>query len=262
MEKTSKQYTNYNAVSKNESVILGMIKTRDLTVFGIQELRTLTKWSDNRINNTLSSLEKKRLLVRIKRDHYVLEDLSNVRSFEIATETVKPSYISFWTALSYYGLTEQQVNQIQLVSTKQYKDARVGPYTFSITTFKPNIFYGYKRTEGFVIAEMEKALVDSLYLPEKCGGLNEFVKCLVNSLKKLNTTKLIRYAIGFNNRSLVSRLGYILEILELECKVVDRLLPYRSNSYIKLSVIGERIRSYNNKWKIMVNHEFEQEEII
>ena len=262
MEKQLREHIDYNAVSKNEAILLGLIKNNDFLVFGVRELRALTNWSNNRINNTLSSLEKKGILLHIKRDNYTLEANIVERSFEIATETIIPSYISFWSALSFYGLTEQQVSEIQLISTKQYRDLKLGPYMVSITTFKPNMFYGYRKRNGFVIAEIEKALVDSLYLIEKCGGLTEFIKCLVHSWKDINQTKLLKYALKFNNKSLISRLGYLIEHLELETNILDKLLLFVSKSYIKLSVIGERNKNYNKKWNVMVNHDFELEEIM
>ena len=263
MEKPQQRYADYSSISKNESFLLGIIKNAELTVFGVKELHVLTDWSDNRINNTLTSLEKKELLVRIKRNHYALADIISEHSFELATETIKPSYISFWSALSYYGFTEQQVTQIQLVSTKQFKDHKIASYIISITTFKPELFYGYTQVEDFVIAEMEKALVDSLYLPEKCGGLNEFVKCLVNSWKTINKSKLIKYILKFDNKSLISRVGYLIDTLGLENNnLTDQLFPYRSKSYIKLWTRGEKILSYNNKWRIINNHEIELEEMI
>jgi len=262
MENRLDQYIDYKNISKNEAVLLGIIKNNDILVFSVKDLRTLLNWSNNRINNTLASLDKKGVLIHIKRNQYTLKDKINDSSFEIATETIKPSYISFWSALSFHGLTEQQVNEIQIVTTKQYQDLQLGPHKLSITTFKPNLFYGYKLLDGFVIAEIEKALIDSLYLPEKCGGLSEFLKCLTNSWKDINQKRLLKYVIKFNNKSLVSRLGYLIEYLNLETDILDKLLQFRSESYIKLSVFDKRNKNYNKKWRILVNFDLIHEEFI
>jgi predicted transcriptional regulator of viral defense system len=263
MEKSRKQHMNYTSKSKSESHLLGEIEKTNLKVFGVEEARTLTGWNDTKIHNTLRSLEKKGLIIRVKRNCYARENTIAENLFAVATESIKPSYISFWTALSYFGFTEQQVPVVQLVSTKQVKELKIRQHRIQVTTFKPNMFYGYERIEDAVFAEKEKALVDSLYLPEKCGGLDELAKCLSNSWEQINHKKLIKYTIQLGNSSLVSRMGYLIETLDLgEERILKELIPHKSKGYILLSPKNQRILSHNSKWRIIVNQKIKMEEII
>jgi len=263
MQKQQKRDMDYISKSKSESYLLAKIEKADLKVFGVEETRTLTRWKDTKIHNTLRSLDKKGLIIRIKRNCYALENIISDNLFAIATESIKPSYISFWTALSYFGFTEQQVPMVQLVSTKQVAELKIHQHKIQVTTFKPKMFYGYGRIEGGVFAEKEKALVDSLYLPEKCGGLDELAKCLSNSWGQINHKKLLRYTIKFGNSSLVSRMGYLIETLELDGeRFLKGLIPNKSKGYILLSPKNQRILSHNSKWRIIVNHKIKREEII
>jgi predicted transcriptional regulator of viral defense system len=256
MKKSQQRDTTYKSVSRNEARLLGAVRERDLAVFGIEEVSSLTRWERTKIHNTLRSLEKKGAVVRIKRNTYALEDVVAERSFEVATEVVKPSYISFWTALSFYGFTEQQVRTIQLVSTKQVEALRAGPHAIEVTRFGSGSFYGYGRVEGFAIADKEKALVDSLYMPEKCGGLDEFAKCLKNSWPEIDGKRLADCTIRFGNASLVSRMGYLMEALGLgDGRTTEKLLRHRSSSYVKLSPGRGRTVGHDGRWRIMVNHE-------
>lgn len=263
MEKPQKNDMSYTSKSKGESFLLAMTEKADLKVFGVEEVRTLTRWKDTKIHNTLRSLEKKGLIIRVKRNCYARENTIAENLFAVATESINPSYISFWTALSYFGLTEQQVPVVQLVSTKQAKELKIGQHTIQVTTFKPKMFYGYQRIEAGVFAEKEKALVDSLYLPEKCGGLDEFAKCLSNSWQELNHKKLLKYTIQLGNSSLVSRMGYLIETLKLDGeRLLKELFSHRSKGYILLSPKNQRILSHNSNWKIIVNHKIKKEETI
>jgi predicted transcriptional regulator of viral defense system len=263
MEKPQKQDIIYMSKSKSESHLLAEVERAELTVFGVAEARTLTRWKDTKIHNTLRSLEKKGLIIRIKRNCYAPERIISENLFAVATESIKPSYISFWTALSHFGFTEQQVPVVQLVSTKQVAENRIRQHRIQVTTFKPKMFYGYARIEGAVLAEREKALVDSLYLPEKCGGLDELAKCLSNSWGQINHKKLIKYTVQFGNSSLVSRMGYLIESLQLEGeRFLKELIPYKSKGYILLSPGKTRILRHSSKWRIIVNHEIKMEEII
>lgn len=263
MEKQQKRDINYTSKSKNESHLLAEIEKADLKVFGVEEARTLTRWKDTKVHNTLRSLEKKSLIIRVKRNCYAQENMIPGNLFAIATESIKPSYISFWTALSYFGFTEQQIPVVQLVSTKQVAELKIHQHRIQITTFKPKMFYGYGRIEGAVLAEKEKALVDSLHLPEKCGGLDELTKCLSNSWGQINHKKLVKYTIQFGNSSLVSRMGYLIETLNLEGeRFLKKFIPYRSKGYILLSPNNQRILSHNSKWRLIVNHKIKMEEIV
>ncbi|MDO9537328.1 MAG: type IV toxin-antitoxin system AbiEi family antitoxin [Thermoplasmata archaeon] len=258
MEKSKQGHTTYNNISRNESVMLGLIEESDMPVFDVDDVRALTKWEGSRMHNTLHSLENKNLITRIRRGQYTLTDWVNERLFEIATETVKPSYISFWTALAYYGFTEQQPVAVQIVSVSQSKQFRIGHHLVEQTTWRPNRFYGYRKEGRFVIAEKEKTLVDSLYQPEKCGGLDEYAKCLRNSWDQLDKQLFLEYILRFENRSMVSRFGYLIETLDLD-GMNGVLEKHAAAGYVKLDSRGTDNTTYNHKWKVMVNSRLEAE---
>jgi predicted transcriptional regulator of viral defense system len=263
MKKSKQAYKNYKGISANESYLLSLIEKNNLAVFGVEEVHCLSHWSKNRLYNTLFSLEKKGRIIRIKRNGYALKSRLSENLFRIATEVAKPSYISFWTALSYYGFTEQQVKAIQLVSTKQMKKMEIDSFGIEVVTFQPVKFYGYKKLEGFVIAEPEKALIDSLFQLDKCGGLNEFAKCLKNAWESLNKRTFVDYLIRFNNRSVISRMGYLIDYLKLKkTEQIEKLQKYKSKGFINLNPNREKTREYNKKWNVIINQRIKLEEII
>ncbi|MBS3817333.1 MAG: hypothetical protein KGY76_07205 [Candidatus Thermoplasmatota archaeon] len=259
MKNSQEQSINYKTTSKNEARLLETIRSEGLLTFGVDEVKALTGWKKTRVHNTLSTLTKKGHLVKIKRNTYTLENEFFEKTFEVITDAIKPSYISFWTALSYYGFTEQQVNTIQLVSTKQLKELKIGSKSITITTFKPSRFFGYDNSQGFVLAEKEKALIDSLYQLEKCGGLEEYIKCLKNGYEGLDEQKFTKYLIRFENRSLISRTGFLLEELGLaEKETLKKLKEQRSKSYVLLDPGGDEIQDHNSDWNVKINREVQQ----
>lgn len=236
--------------------MLGAVRESDLPVFGVREAQVLTGWEGNRVHNTLHTLERKGLVTRMKRGRYTLTEWVAERLYEIATEAVKPSYISFWTALSHYGLTEQQPAVVQLVTVTQSRNFSIGPTPVELTVWLPGRFYGYVRKDGYVIAEMEKALVDSLCQPEKCGGMGEYAKCLMNSWPSVNRSLFRKYLLRFGNRSVISRVGHLLDVLGLEG--LEGLEKHASKGYVRLDPGGENSSRYDHIWKVMVNWEVSQ----
>ncbi|WP_048189219.1 type IV toxin-antitoxin system AbiEi family antitoxin domain-containing protein [Methanocella conradii] len=261
MRKLKQQYTKYIGISANESFLLSSIRARDLPVFGVREVVSLCGWSRSRTYNTLVSLERKGVLTRIRRNSYAITGELAKNVYRIATEAVKPSYVSFWTALSRYGFTEQQVTAVQLVSTRQVPGFSVGPYRLEIVKFRPSRFYGYKRMDGFVIAEPEKALVDSLAYPSLCGGIGEFAKCLRAAWPGLDKKKFTEYLLKFKNKSLVSRAGYLIEHMELNNELVGSLLGHKSPGFVRLDTGAKKAGTYDHKWNIIINTDIGREEI-
>jgi len=252
---------NYTSVSPNEAFILSLVEKGGLPTFGVNDIVRLSGWDRGRIHNTLASLLRKGHLTRVSRGRYTLTDGIVENIFQISTDLVKPSYISFWTALSHYGFTEQQVRKIQLVSTKQIGKINIGNFGVEIITLKSSRFFGYVRADGFVIAEPEKALMDSLFRPDLCGGLDEFAKCLEHAWNGLDESKLAQYAIRFDNRSVISRLGYLIETLDLETREIRRLLNERSKSYVSLDLEAKGSGEYDRRWRVIVNHKIDRERI-
>lgn len=248
----------YKSISGNEAQLLALAQDNGLTVFKPKDIEHLSRWSKTRIRNTLYTLKKKKLITSIKRNHYTPETELRQNPYRVVTEAVKPSYISYWTALSHYGYTEQQVKAIQLVSTQQEKPMKLGPHTIEVTTLKPSRFYGYTRTDNYAIAEKEKTLVDSLHKPGNCGGLDEYIKCLTNAWKEVNKDKLTRYFIRFRNKSLNSRIGYLIE--ELRLGDARKLLKHKSKGYVKLDPTQDKTSEYSRRWRINVNHEIKRRE--
>ena len=188
------------------------------------------------------------MIKQLKRNCYTLKEYLKEYLFQIATETIKPSYISFWTALSYYGFTEQQLVTIQLITIKKQKNIE-NPKIIT-TKIKKERFFGYTKLNNFIIAEKEKAIIDSLAYPEKAGGLKEVIKCLKNAWPELNKKLFIRYLKNYNNKSLNARTGYILEQLRL--KSIKVKIP---ETYILLDKNKSKKQKRSKKLRIIINND-------
>jgi predicted transcriptional regulator of viral defense system len=65
-----------------------------------------------------------------------------------------------------------------------------------------------------IVADEAKAIVDSLDLPDYAGGLGEIAKALRAALETVDVDTLVQYANRMEDKSLGSRLGYLLETLD------------------------------------------------
>jgi len=112
---------------------------------------------------------RKKILVRLKRDVYIRADrmayLTDGERFRLANIIQTPSYISLTTALSYYGISTQQMqNYVESVALKRTKRVVVNNLSFSYHLIKQEIYDRFELRDGFFIAVPEKAVTDAIYL--------------------------------------------------------------------------------------------------
>lgn len=94
--------------------------------------------------------------------------VSEERLFFTANRLCHNSYISLWSALRWYGFIPEGVYQVFSVTTKQTHQFDTPLGYFHYQHVKPDLFFGYRpigtSQREFLLAEPEKALLDTLYL--------------------------------------------------------------------------------------------------
>ena len=78
--------------------------------------------------------------------------------------------------------------------------------------------------------------------------LDEIMKSV--KIKTLNLNKLINYAIRIKNKSMIKRLGFILEERKFKCR---RLARFVDNNYVLLDSTLKRKGKINKMWRIIDN---------
>lgn len=251
MKKPNNKYNIYKSLSRHESQVLNAAE-RHIT-FSLSIIQKLSGLKRTTIANTLISLKQKNMITLIKKNYYTITKYIPENIFALATTVNPPSYISFWTAASYYGLTEQQVKTIQVVSTKQHPAITFAGFRIETTTYQPYKFYGYQKVQNFAIAEKEKLIVDMLFKPELGGGVEEVAKCLTTVWPEINQTTLLEYLLKFRNKSCLARLGYLIERLKLKSRILAKIQKHLPRGFVKLNPARGKTNIYNKKWRMLVN---------
>lgn len=137
--------------------------------FGYEELARTLGISTDSARVTASRYVKMGLLVRIKRNLYVLRDLWNTASkedkFILANLGQTPSYISLMTALDYHGTTTQMQREFfESVAVQRTKTISVDGTVFRYSKVSSKLYSGFEKNGEFFIATPEKALLDAVYL--------------------------------------------------------------------------------------------------
>lgn len=246
-----------------------------LDILEAAQLETIPR---TQVRKILSNLAKQRKILRLRRGLYVsiglLGEQASTDPFIISAFLVQPSAISHWSALQYHGLTEQ----IPLVITASTKNKIVTPSMRQKGNQHPkqkhawiidNVRYEYitikekhynigieKKWIGdycFFITNKERTILDVFINPKIFGGIGEALGILEAALPNININKLVEYAIQYDKKSVIKRLGWALENFRVPSKHLKPLLKIPINYYCRLDSAAEAKGPYDDRWMIQNN---------
>ena len=156
----------------NSQNIMVFIKKLGRPVFTTHELTAVSGKSSSTIIQCLNRLVEQGLLIKIYRGVWAELGIRKISPFEIIPYLFPRQrvYVSFISALHLYGIVEQIPQVITLASTSHTSILRTKAGTFFVHQIAPAFFDGfnwYKGEGSFLMAEPEKALIDSLYLSSR-----------------------------------------------------------------------------------------------
>jgi predicted transcriptional regulator of viral defense system len=239
---------NSSPISRREAEVIDAITERDLVVFGPREVERFLDVSARNAYRILGGMEEKELVHRLARGRYVLaETYDALDSYAIASHLEPASYVGFWSALHFHGMTEQVPRTVFVAVTKQKRSLRLQGQEVRFVRVTPETFFGYDRFGEAVVSDPEKTVLDCLRLPKYAGGIRQVDAAITADL---NVERAIRYAERLDSGAVAARLGYLLERKGL-LDGGDRLRELVT-SYTKLDPSGERTNPVAD-WKLYDN---------
>ena len=183
-----------------------MVKTIDMLLYEFREY--------SNIYNKISYEEKNKNLFKLKRGLY--ETDRNANPLTIANMLFSPSYISFETALAYYGMIPERVFTIKSATYKKNKKKEYKNVfgLFLYQDVNPNAYpYDIDQIEidgvSVMIASKEKALLDLLSVISPRNNKKELMDLLFEDLRidealfdELDKDKIIKLCDLYSSKTL------------------------------------------------------------
>jgi predicted transcriptional regulator of viral defense system len=195
-------------------------KLKDFSVFSLSDIRKIEPDFHRR---RLNEWQEKGYIKKLRRGYYIFSGVieNEEMLFLIANHLYVPSYVSFESALSYYGLLPEGVYSITSASAKKTARFSTPIAEFTYHGMKQELFFGYQLqklgNQSYKIAEIEKVVLDYLYVNPNIAKEADFYEWRFNSvefLAKVDHSKLFEYAEAFHNKSLLTRLKKILKLMQ------------------------------------------------
>ncbi len=253
-------------LSRKESLLLSSLSEKNKTIFTLKDVTSDLKCTYTYAKVLTNNLAKKKWIIALKRGVYLIVPLSaGIKSqyteheFVIASHLVSHYYIAYWSALNFYGFTEQTPFSVFVATTHRIKNREVLNVKFSFVTLNKRKFFGFEPTTigtyKVNISDREKTLADALDHPEYCGGMLEVIKSLLNANGKISVEKVADYAQRMKNITVLKRLGYLVESLELNVKpeILSMMQATISSGMSALDPASPKTGLNNTRWNLLVN---------
>jgi predicted transcriptional regulator of viral defense system len=144
-------------------------KLRKKNYFTIQDVAKVCNIKPESAQVLCSRYVKKGIFIRLKKNFYILEqsweNFSREDFFKISNFLQVPSYISFTTAMSFYGVTTQVLRDFyESACLKRSVKFNERGVSFNFFKLKKRYYFGFVKKRDFFIATKEKAFIDGIYL--------------------------------------------------------------------------------------------------
>lgn len=255
-------------ISDKETYLLSTLANEGKSIIDLDDITRVSGASYNYAKVIANRLRKKKWLIQITKGRYLIVPLSagvdseyTEHEFIIASDLVKdkPYYMAYWTALNHYGYTEQTPFTVFVATTSRIPKITVHNIQYHFVTINKNKFFGTKNyfigRNQIKISDKNKTIADALDHPEYCGGIDEVSKCLWNARNEISFDKIIEYAKKMHNSTIIKRLGYLADVLELEIPsstysvMCDSINSGRS----WLDSYSTKQKKSNLKWNLFIN---------
>jgi predicted transcriptional regulator of viral defense system len=208
----------------------------------------------------LFRMERDGWIEKVKKGKYIIIPLGaekgkyTLNEFVIGSLLVNPYCIAYWSALNFYGLTEQFPNTVflQTTSRKKKQATEIFGVRYRIIRIKEEKFFAIRKewidNTQVNITDKEKTIIDCLDKPQYCGGIVEVAKALKYG-GELDKKKILNYAQKLDNSGVIRRLGYLCDLFAIDIGIPE----IKTRNYLLLDPTMPHKGPKNAKWRLIIN---------
>lgn len=256
-------------ISTESSTLLTYLAKNKKRCFEIFDAKkALPESSENTLSKLLSDMVARGLLMRVKKGVYCVIPYEEDPEHYMPEWHILPEYlisdgeyyIGYYSAMEIHNLITQPSLKEQVVVSKQMKPSiqKVKDVTFQFIYHNETHFFGYKKKwinsyDKVWCSDLEKTLIDCLYKPDYAGGIVEVARGLYKAKDDIFFDKLLEYVIKFDTQVVIKRLGFLLELLEIENDIIPKLQELKTPSYTVLDTELPKSGKMHSRWSIRQN---------
>lgn len=237
-------------------------------VFRLKDVRAILGLDEASARSLLRKLVNRGVATRLKPGLFILVPYELGKAKEhmgspliVARELMggKDYYLSHGTAMEMHGMVTQPQLVVHVITPKKRRSLQIMGTNFQFIIRKSEHFFGTNdhwvtKQEKVKVSDLEKTILDSLYLPAYCGGIPEVAKGIWMRRQDLNMDRLIEYTLRMDIGAVSRRLGYLLEFYGIgNPEQLGTLLGRLTKTYARLDPMLPAEGKFTSKWRLQLN---------
>ncbi len=238
------------------------------TVFSHKDVEKISGLGPKSARSLASRLVNHGVATRLKPGLFILvpSELGHERDYLgnpyiVGREIVGESdyYISHASAMDIHQMVTQPQLVVYTTTTRAIRPRFVLGTEFRFVRCKPGNIFGttghwVTKTRKVKVSDLERTIIDGLKQSEYCGGFSEVAKGFWMRKDDIDLKKLVEYALCLDIGAVYRRLGYLLELFELESPGEIKALRQRlTPSYAILDPILPDEGKFTARWRLRLN---------
>lgn len=213
-----------------------------------------------RNKETASSLlykyKKRNIITKVRKNVYLptnpLDGFVDENKYEIGCNAISGAYISYHSAMEYYGLQNQVFNRIYLSAP-----ARFRPFVFDFVEY---MYAPDKFQEGILekknnvrVTNIERTIIDCIDRLDLAGGIEELIYNL-ELIDEVDESKILHYLSLHKKQVLYQKAGLILST-QSQMKLSEdffKICLANTGKSVRYLTDKSESRVYVPKWKLCV----------
>lgn len=258
------------SLSPLEARLILRLEWEKQAVVTIEDAKQILNVSYAHARQVLHRLARDRWLAPIKPGLYELipaergeHAFADTNPLFIGSALIEPYYFTYATAAFFYGLTTQAGQTVYLATIHgRPRRMLVREKEYRVVLQPERKFFGFSEVDAYGsqvnMADLEKTILDSLDQPGYAGDIPEVAGMLRLGKSRLDWHKLVAYAVRFQSRSLLQRLGHLVDLLNvgIEPEARETLLAAASGKtkcYLGLPRRWNLGGAYDSTWRVVDN---------
>ena len=210
------------------------------------------------VSSLLYKYKKRNIITKIRRNVYLptnpIDGFIDENKYEIGCCSISNSYISYHSAMEYYGLQNQVFNRIYLSAPKRFRpfEFEFVEYMYAPDKFRDGIIKDTIR--NIYVTDIERTIIDCIDRLDLAGGIEELINN-IELISKVNENKLLSYLSLYKKQVVYQKAGFILSHFKEQLSLSEKFFSeckLRTGKSIRYLTDKCESRTYITEWGIYI----------
>jgi predicted transcriptional regulator of viral defense system len=241
---------------------------RGKTIFSYSEVREITKLNSKTARGLIGRMVERGVAARLKPGLFILVPFEMGREREylgnpyVAARELADTpdyYISHTSAMEIHRMVTQP-QFVVFATTPKFLRSRLvlGTEFRFVRCNRANLFgiisHWVTKTDKIQVSDLERTVIDGLKQSQHCGGFSEVAKGFWMRREDVNPQRLVDYALRLDVGAVIRRLGFLLELFEVNAhQDLDRLQERLTATYAILDPMLPNEGRLLSRWRLKLN---------